>query len=363
MTRKRVLIFQVEIGTDGISKLLSNFIDNYSDRIEIEILTFKVSNPIYFKNKNIKIHFVTQSKNSLKRLINERRIMKQGFDVIHINGNYISRIIECIAAKFAGIKKIIIHSHNDGSGNNNNIKRFFQFFFKKLFDFFATDYVSCSKNSAKWMFSNKIIKSNQFTVINNGIDINLFKFNLKLRNEIRKKYELQDKFVIGCIGRFCYQKNHDFLIDIFYECKRIKKNVILFLIGDGVLKPQIISKIKKLNLEDSVVLLENISDTYKYYNCFDCFVLPSRYEGLGIVNIEAQCNGLDTFVSDKIPEEANVSKKFHSIKLNDSPNTWAKHICSINTDLDKRKSEYKSIINNNFDIESASKQMEELYLK
>ena len=363
MKKSRILIFLVNIGTDGISKIISEYIKNLSENVEVEILTYEIINNIYFSDTNVKIYQISSRKKFIKRFFKEKKIMSSNYDVIHINGNSFSRIIECFAAKLSGTKKIIIHSHNDGAENNSNKRKLIQKIMKKFFDYFATDYISCSSGAAKWMFSNKIVSKKKYIVLKNGVTTDLFKFNSIYRNEIRKKFNLENCFVIGCIGRFCYQKNHDFLIDVFNECVKKNKKVRLFLIGSGELKNQIVNKINFLQLEDNVIILENISDVYRYYNAFDCFVLPSRYEGLGIVNIEAQCNGLPTIVSDNVPSEAKVSDLITYIPLSSSPKVWADKILNYLNKKNNRENSYLSVIEYGYDIKSASNNLEQIYLQ
>lgn len=359
---KRLLIFTLRISDNGICKILSDFILNFSPNIEVDVLTLESINDIYFRNLNVNILEIGNSKNIFKRIFREYKVLKKGnYDIVHINGDYCSRIVECVVAKIVGIKKIIIHSHNDGIGSNKKLKVLFHKISKKCFDFVATDYFACSNSAAKWMFSNKIFNEKEYKIIKNGINIDKFKFNIKSRQEIRTYYNLSSKYVIGFVGRLTYQKNPLFLIDLFYECMKKKSNLFLLIIGDGYLEEQVIKKIKKLNIEDSVLLLKNIDNIYKYYNAMDCFVLPSIYEGLGIVNIEAQASGLPTIVSNNIPKEAKISDYISYISLDSSYDIWIKKIIS-NYKID-RKNSYKNVIKFEYDIVDSAKKLEKYYNK
>lgn len=356
MKKVKVLIFNPKITAGGISKILSDFIVNFDNEVDIDILTLSIENNIYVKDLDVNIYTVGKSKNILKRIYSEYKIMKQGnYDAIHINGDYVSRVIECISAKIAGIKKIIIHSHNDGVGSNKKIKVIPHKILKKLFDYFATDYFACSTSAARWMFSKKIFDNKKYTIINNGIDIEKFKFNEESRNKIRKVYRLKDKFVIGYVGRLSYQKNPLFLIDVFQEYTKKDKNSILLIIGRGELEEDVKKKVEDLNLDNKVLFLGNISDVYNYYSAMDCFILPSRYEGLGIVNIEAQISGLPTIVSDQIPKEAKISNLIKYLSLDAGIKKWAK---SLTRNCDRCN--FK-ITNNEYDIKKVTKKLEKKY--
>ena len=322
-------------------------------------MTYKIENDIYFKNLNIKIYEIGTSKNFIKRVFKEKKIMKDNnYDVIHINGNYCSRLFDCIAAKIAKIKKIIIHSHNTNSGTDNKIKNMIHVITKKLFDFFATDYFACSDEAAKWMFSKKIWKNKKYYFIKNGIDINKFKYNEKSRIDLRNKYNLNNKFVIGHVGRFQYQKNHRFLIDVFYEIQKKNSNSILLLIGTGEFEHEIRNKVEKLGISNKVLFLGNKEDANKYYSAMDCFALPSFFEGLGIVAIESQTSGLPTYVYKSVPEAANISKLFKKIDSLDAV-IWSNEI--LNSEKNDRKNAYKAADIAGYSIISVVQNLELLY--
>lgn len=362
MSKIKVLIFNPKITAGGITKILSDYIYNFSNDIEADLMTLEVSNNIYIRNQDNKLYIVGKSKNIFKRIYREYKLIKKGhYDVIHINGDFISRVIECISARLANVPKVIIHSHNDGSANNNFTRKFINKIVKKSFDFLATDFLACSNSSAEWLFSNKIIKNNNYTIVNNGIDINKFKFNQNIRKEIRNKFNLNDNYVIGFVGRLTYQKNPLFLIDVFYACKKIKDNVKLIVIGTGELENEMQTKIQKYHLEKDVIFLGNIDNTYKYYNAMDCFILPSNYEGLGIVNIEAQTSGLPCIVSDRVPLEAKVSENITFLPLEKGNEYWAKTI--FKTRNIDRSVCYKEVLSYEYDIESTTRKLESIYYK
>lgn len=359
---KKILLFNSEISTDGISKLLSSITENISSDFNVEIMTYIIKKDIFFKDGSIKIHEIGTTKNIFKRIRKEKEIIKKGnYDIVHINGNYWLRIFDCIAAKKAGVRKVIIHSHNSNAGNSSSIKNIIHKLLKKLFDYVATDYYTCSDKAAEWMFSKKICNNKQYTLIRNGVEINRFKFNNEIRTKLRKELKVDRKFVIGHIGRFQYQKNHDFLIDIFKKCKNIRKNSVLLLIGEGPLEESIKQKVRDLNLEDSVLFLGNKRDAYNYYNVMDCFVLPSYFEGLPIVCVESQANGVPTIISDSITKQVKINNDLKSISLNEKPQKWAEVI--LKSKSKDRENAYKSVVKHRFDIKSVVLDLEKQYNK
>ena len=176
---------------------------------------------------------------------------------------------------------------------------------------------------------------------------------------MRKKLKIEDKcFFIGNVGRIKTQKNQKFLIDVFnLVSKRI--NSKLLIIGEGELKNDLEKHIKELNLEDKVIIHTPVSNVEDYYQAMDMFVLPSLYEGLGIVNIEAQACGLRTIVSDRVPEIAKISELLSFIKLSDSEQIWANEI--INKSDYKREIQNSILKNSGYDIDFESKKLIDIY--
>lgn len=355
---KKIIIFNPIITAGGISKIVSDYIENFNS-VDADLLTFEVKNNIYFNSNKNNIYTIGKSKNIIQRMKKEYKILKEGhYDIIHINGDFSNRLIECICAKIAGIPRIIVHSHSTGASNISNIKKIFHIFIKNMFNFVATDYFACSVDAAKWMFPYRVIKRKKYQIIKNGIDINKFKYSENSRNEIRSELNLNNKYVIGFVGRFSFEKNPLFVLDIFNECKKIDSRCALMLIGTGILEKEIKEKVNELNLNNDVVFLGNVNDVYRYYNAMDCFVLPSFYEGLGIVNIEAQCSGVKVVCSDRVPIEAKVTENISFVSLNDKKK-WVNDILSKKKI--KREESYKSVLKNGYDIRAVSRELEKEY--
>lgn len=360
MKKTKVLIFNPKLTNGGISKIVSDYIRFMDDDICVELMTLKKENDIYYKDLDINIYEVSLSKNIFKRIYKEYKIIKKSNpDIVHINGDYVSRIVECISSKMANVKKIIIHSHSNGVISDSNFKKIIQKRLKFLFNYFCDEYLACSRSAAEYMFSKKIIKEKKFKIVKNGIDVSKFKFNENVRNMLRKKYKVENNFVIGNVGRFNKEKNHDFLIDVFLECKKKNNKCILLIIGTGVLEDNIRSKVKKLGIDKDVIFLKNINNVYDYYNMMDIFVLPSYFEGLGIVNIEAQTNGLKVITSTNVPIEAKVSKNIDFLSLNDGEKIWANKIL-LKNNID-RKNSYMDTISYGYDIKSSVNKLKKIY--
>ena len=209
------------------------------------------------------------------------------------------------------------------------------------------------------MWGKKFVEEAKVTIFYNAIDLNKFKRNEEMRTELRKQLHINDKFVIGHIGRFCYQKNQEFLIDILKKVKEKKENAVLMFIGEGSTMPDIKEKVNKAGLFDSVIFLGVRDDVNFLCQAMDVFVLPSRYEGLGMVAIEAQAVGIPTIVSTEIPEEAKVTNLIEFLDLNSGAEDWAEKLLSI--DLEKEKKDF--ILEECYNITNQADNLREFYEK
>lgn len=290
-----------------------------------------------------------------------KRVLKEGnYKIIHSNINTLS-VFSLFAAKCAGVPVRIAHSHsttNKKEKKKNLMKQVLRPFSKV----FATDYMCCSELAGRWLFGNKEYDKGNVYLLNNAIDLDKFKYNESLRKKKRKELGIKDDtLVIGHIGRFVAQKNHDFLIDIFNEIHKKNNNSILLLAGQGPLMEDIKNKVKELNLEDSVKFLGQRNDANELYQAFDVFLLPSLYEGLPVVGVEAQASGLLCYLSDDMTKETKVLDITKFMSLNNTPEEWADNILD-DVKKYKRIDTSKEMTAKNFNIKEEAKKLEEYYL-
>lgn len=273
------------------------------------------------------------------------------YNTIHSHVIHLSFFFYPIA-KFYGVKNIIHHSHTTKwsdkflSGLRNRIL----FFFARSF---ITKKLSCSDLAGNFLF-----KKN-YTVINNGINTKNFKFNQEIRNQNRKELNIENKFVVSNIGRFVIQKNYPFLINIFNEIYKIDKDSILLLAGDGPLRKQIEKQVQNLNLTKSVKFLGIRRDIINIYQIIDVLVMPSLYEGLPVVGVEAQSVGVPCFFADTISKDVLICNSTQlSLKL--SAKQWAYEILKYRYFV--KKDETEVLKQKGFDIKENVKQLESIYL-
>ncbi len=224
------------------------------------------------------------------------------------------------AAKKAGVPTIIAHSHN--ALIEPTLKGRIKSIMNKPWRRYANVLFACSDKAGRYMFGEK----KPFTVINNGIRCEDFVYNPEIREEMRRELGVADKVVLGHIGRFDPQKNHTFLIDIFHTYHQTHANAVLLLIGEGQLQGQVRDKVHALGLEDCVRFLGVRADTARLYQAMDLFMLPSLFEGLPVVGVEAQSAGLPMLTSDAVTEEVKITDMVDMCSLSDPIETWCAKI-------------------------------------
>ena len=275
------------------------------------------------------------------------------YDVVHMHSSSKNYYILKCAAKW-GIPVRVAHSHNTGFQSRNPLVIAYGNLLKKPMRKYATHWVGCSKLACEWLFGKGSVERGDARVILNGIDSSLFVYDEKVRQEVRQEMGIDDKFVIGHVGRFVNQKNHTFLLDIFAEvCKR-RDDAVLLLIGIGELMEAMKQKATNLGVADKVRFVGFRDDRNRFMQAMDSFLFPSLYEGLSVVLVEAQASGLPVFASDSTTTETKYSPYMRFLSLELPASEWAKIILDVGcierkdmTDIIKRAGfEITSMINN-----------------
>lgn len=328
------------------SKVQFDFLVHYDEKGYYDDEIQSLGGKIYYTN-------VRKDKNILKYIKFLNKFFKEHREYKIIHGHMPGLApIYFLVAKLNGVKIRIAHSHvtdTERTFKGTILKPII-----KSIRFFSNVYFSCSNEAGKFMFGKR-----NFTVVKNAIDFEKFIFNENKRNEIRKDLKLNNEFVVGCIGRFNHQKNHTFLLDIFSEMLKTKKDSKLVLIGEGALEEKIKEKAEDLGISKNIIFLGVKDNVQDYYNVFDTFLLPTNFEGLGIVLIEAQVNSLPTYTSDVVPEETNVSKLIHYISLKNPASYWANDILSSNNE---RKNVIEDIEKKHYNIKVEAQILQDKYI-
>lgn len=310
------------------------------------------------KNINVFARVIKESIELKKVLKNEK------YDIVHIHTGTPLRIFYLIAAKFGKVKTRIYHSHSAevlGPHAMIGTKKIIFKILKHFFEYVGTDFFACSNAAAEWMYSSKLISNNSVEVVYNGIDLKRFEFNKDIRYDYRKKLGIENQFVIGHIGRFEEQKNHTFLIDIFNEIYISDSSARLLLIGKGDLEQEIRDKVVQYGLNDAVTFLGVRDDVNKIMQAMDVFLLPSNYEGLPVVGVEAQAAGLKMISSDNITKEVAITPNIEFVSLGKSAREWAEIILNVKENY-IRNNTSELIKANGYDIKNIANKMEKFYL-
>lgn len=262
------------------------------------------------------------------------------------------------AAKRFGLLTIA-HSHNTSSGKGLSawVKNALQYPIR----FTADVLLACSREAGEWLYGERACRREHFYILKNAIRPRDFVYNAAIREAKRQELGLDGKFVVGHVGRFDPQKNHEFLVGIFSEVFRRHRESVLLLVGDGGLREAIENKVRRLGLSSRVTFTGIRTDIPELFQAMDVFVLPSLFEGLGLVNVEAQASGLPTIVADTVPEEARVSDLMEVLPLAVSEEAWAEHIVKYAKGYTRRDT-MKEIVRSGYDIRETAEWLEAFYL-
>ena len=290
----------------------------------------------------------------------EKIILQGNYDVIYVNMLSAANILPLSVANKCGCKKIVAHSHNnDTPGIHRKILHRLN---KRKVGRYATDLVACSKSAAQFMFGDKLC--GEAKIVNNGISVERFLFSEEKRRKIQNELGLSDKnMVVGHVGRFQYQKNQTFLVDIFYELQKKKPEAKLILVGDGPGRGSIQEKVDSLKISDKVVFLGERQDVEEILCAMDVMVIPSRFEGLGMVVIEAQCAGLPVVCSDVLVDETKVLEQYEKVSLSQTPETWAEIVLKWYKGPNRAEDNYlvrKQMEEKGYDIKKESEKLWEI---
>lgn len=296
------------------------------------------------------IFFHTGSAFELYKLMKSSR-----FDAVYMCAEFYSAIV-LIMAVLCGIKIRITHTHQTQSETKRLKLLIKNHIFRPIINMLATQRLACSNAAGEFLYG----KGQHFKWVKNGIDIQKFSFCPQQREEMRRRLGVENKFVVGHIGRLHPMKNQLFLIDVIAELRKRKPTTVFLLAGKGDLKNEINDKIQRLNLKQSFVFVGETDSPSLLYQAMDCFVMTSIYgEGLPVTALEAQCCGLPCFLADTISKQTQVLNT-HFLSLKNNPNFWAEQILKYTANFN-RKDESQTISKAGFSTEAMLKTVKEKY--
>lgn len=372
MVKKKIRILQSvgSLGVGGNEIFVMNFFRNidkenfhvdfviYDDtKMDFYDEVIAEGSKVYICKSNVKNSYLS----TLIQVLKVRKVLKENkYDIIHCHScSFLGIFRGAIAGKFTKGTKVISHSHNPGMPKNTFTDNFIRETFKKYLSKIVDLGFACSDIAGESKYTKEFMNSNKYAIVNNAIDVNKFIFNTDTRNEMRKKYNITDEFVIGNIGRLETQKNQEYLLKVLAEIKKKNKLVKLVIIGEGSLEEELKKYTIKNGLEQDVIFAGKVNNPEKYYHMMDVFVLTSLYEGFPFVMVESQVNGLPAVVSDTITKSVNILGNVEFISLNYSSEIWADKII-------KKSREIESINCNNYiyeeyDLKYQARKLEQYY--
>lgn len=282
-------------------------------------------------------------------------------DIIHINASSPYGMMVAVSARLAGVKKVVIHSHNSSMKKVSGARMVFMNLCKYTLPLLSDCNLACSELAARHLFPGYILNKGAYSILPNGIDPRKYCFCGTIRQAWRKKMGLENRFVIGHIGRFCTAKNHRKLVEIFASVHRQCPDAVLLLIGIGELQEEIRQLVRERGLADAVIFYGATNEVPALLQVMDCFVLPSLYEGLPVVAVEAQAAGLPVLLSDTITREAGITDLARFFPLDADAQEWAGQILKIKEQREPRRDTSEEIRRAGFDIQSVASQLTACY--
>ena len=359
---RNILFISKWLSVAGTETFMMNVLRNINhQQFHIDFLLFTESESDYSKEAErlgAKIYRLPARSSGLTYYRSLNNFFKDNashYDAIHFCGGNVSSIAPVYYAYKYNIPIRIVHSHSTDSRKwvNKILHGMNRAFIPK----FGTCNLACSSLAAKYFFGTK-----GCTIVKNGVDTNAYKFNLESRCSFREKYKISPStHVLGHIGRFDEVKNHVFLLDIFNEYHKRNHDSKLVLVGEGHLEEQVREKVKTLGLEDDVTFLGVRNDIPDILCAMDCFVMPSLYEGLPFVLVEAQASGLPCVISDTINQDSKLTSYLKFRGLNEELSLWVDDISSL-IGGNNREEGAGYVKEQGFDILSTVQYLERLYV-
>lgn len=345
--------------------ILNNWIFIDKEKFQFDFVTLDPSLDFAeeVKKSGGMIHYLScYAEDNKERFIEEiNKILDNQYDIIHIHSSFWRSftVEECVRQKGKG--KIVIHAHNFGIGGAADEKTSIKLtkqhcMLKERLELGSADsFLACSKEAAEWMYGDKV-PTEKVRILRNGIDLQKFSFSSEIRNRVRSRMGLEKAFVIGNVGRFVYQKNHNFLIEVFQKLSQKVPEAVLLLIGAGELESEMRKKIVDDGLEKKVYFLGKRNDVAELLQAMDAFLLPSRFDGFPLALLEAQAVGVPC-IAGNVPQNSILSPESTILKFNSD--LWIDRIQSIR--MNKKRISIPQSVLSLYDIRNQVRELEKIY--
>lgn len=361
----KVAEFVTRLEFGGVEAMLLNYTTHFQhpEQFKFHIITQDINDDNcirQFEDAGYTVHVVTHKRKSIAKNIREvYQVLKQErFDIVHSHMT-LTNFYVLFLAKMLGVRVRISHAHSAFRENNLKAKLTFPIL-KRMNRAAANIWVACGYNAGVFLYGKDAVDTHKVYMMRNAIDLQCFQKNDEIRQMIRKKYGFGDGVCIGHIGRFSPPKNHFFVLEIFDAIRKIAPKAKFLLVGDGELRDGILAKIKELQLEDSIVLTGNVTNTNEFYQVMDVFILPSFYEGLPVVSIEAQAANLPCLISENVDHRCAITSNVHFLSIQKSADEWVREILKY-ASQPRSDDNIEALTKAGYNIETEARKLEELY--
>lgn len=364
--KKRIAHIAGGLTTGGVEAVIYNYFSKI-DRKDYELyyITYDTPDPAVkkkFEDIGFHVYEVTKKKENLRKSCKEvYTILKENhINIVHSHMTLMS-FVTSFLGKLCGIRVRIAHSHL--ALYPTGIKKPVYAFFKFCTRVTSTDYMACGKKAGEYLYGKNNMKKGRVRIMNNAIDTSKYEYNEEIRTKKREELQIGNRFCIGHVGRFAEQKNHAYLIDIFYEVHKKREDAVLLLVGDGPLQEEVKAQAHRYGLDDAVIFAGSRDDVGELYQAMDLFVLPSLFEGLALVLVETQCAGLRILVSDAVTDEIKMTDRMEYLPL-ENKKVWVDKILSVKEEnLALRSKGREEVAKSGYDIMTEAKKLERFYEK
>lgn len=355
----KILVEGISQNIGGIETFILNYaraIKTIDPSIQFDFLVYYPTIPIEKQISELggKIYKVPRPYHYGNRSAVKKIFKNNKYDIVWSNKVDLYHVEVLDAAKKAGVKKIILHSHNSSNmwqGIKGIRHQILHCYNKKRVSEIASDFWTCSDEASQWLFDQRLLKENKIVLINNAIDTEMYKYNQKIRDEKRLELGISNSMVIGLVGRLQYQKNPKFALEIFDEYYKKNHNSSFLVVGTGELQDDLKKYASLLDSKERIQFLGVRSDVPELMQAMDVLLLPSRFEGLPMVSVEAQASGLPVYASSEgVTQQANIANLIRYLPLEKGSEFWASEIYNTSFDNTKRKDAYKIIQEKGFDL-------------
>lgn len=367
---RRVLEVNVDDnGYGGVYAFVRSLIENKPENIKIDIACLEpFENPkniAYLNTYGCDVHYIGQAGNKVLKQFAyysklKNLLKKQKYDCVHIHSDVANKmLVTALAAKKSGQKRIILHSHASGIDRENFGGRLkLHRGCRRFLPMVGTDFVACSDLAAEWMFPH--MDRDKVQLIHNGIMLNSYRYDEKIRRLIRQELGIREELLIGHVGRFAYQKNHRYLLKVLKETLKISPNARLLLVGEGPLEKEIKGLADQMQLTSNIIFFGTSDRVNELLQAMDVFILPSHFEGLPIIGVEAQAAGLPTLFSDQITASAKLTEYADFLPITEKAlPQWAERICAWGQR--EHEDNYGKLKQQGFDIQTTIEELLRLY--